>query len=245
MVFIALRVTTAKVPSVMESHNIASERNEKVLKKDPTYFHSRYIKGIVLPDLREYLDIERCIVGEECLDPAGRLTHLHYHIHIETQKDIKKDTLQKHCREAFDWKGKEMYAVQLLHELDGEGERWWRYPLKEKLLLTEGDFSDMDLEQMALLAKDEKARTAEIIEEQKNRDMMKNQFRDKLMAHFKKKYESCSEPSNKDLWCQIAKYYYAAGKTPPFRTLDDLVDDVRVFLGYMTIEDLYDIRHNS
>ena len=80
-------------------------------------------------------------------------------------------------REAHELKGKEMYAVQLLQELNGEGDRWWRYPLKEKLLFTQGDFSDMDLEQMAAMAKDEKERTAEIIAEQKNRDTMKNHER--------------------------------------------------------------------
>ena len=243
MVFVALRVTTDKIPCVIADEQSAVERNEKVLKKQPKYFHSRYIKGIVMPDLEEYLDISRYIIGEEVTNKEGQLTHLHYHIHLETNADVKKDTLQKHCRDKFNWKGKEMYAIQVLHQLDGEGDRWWRYPLKEKLLMTGGDFSDMDLAQMEVLAKDEKARTQELLATSKEREQFKNQFRDKMYQAFKKKYESGDEPDNKLLWCEIAKYYYECGKTPPYRTLDDVVDDIRVFLGYMSVEDLYDIRH--
>ncbi len=245
MVFVALRVTTEKIPSVMESYKDVKDKHlEKLLRKEPLYFHERYINGIMLDDLREYLDVERYIIGEECLNKEGKKTHIHFHLHLECRKDgLKKDTLQKHCRDKWGWRGKEIYAVQVLETLDDE-ERWWRYPLKEKRFAVEGDFSDMDLNQMEICAKDEKSRTVELLATSKERELMKNQFRDKMYSSFKKKYEGKDFVGNKILWCEIAKYYYDCGKTPPYNTLDNVVDDVKVYLGYMTVEDLYDLRHN-
>ena len=249
MVFIALRVTTHNIPAAVNTHNNAYEHEEKykVLRKHPYFFHSNYILNTVIFDLKQYLKtIQRYIIGEELIKKGKKpMVHIQYHIYMEVMDDVKKDTLQKHCRDKFEWKGKEMYSLQVQNQFDEESEkRWWSYPLKYKVLQKFGDFSPMDLEQMEILAKEEKEETQELSATQKKHDQFKNHFRDKMYQSFKEKYDLASTPTNKTLWCDIAKYYYDCGKTPPYHILDDVVDDIKVYLGYMSIEELYDIRHN-
>lgn len=89
----------------------------------------------------------------------GEDTHPHFHFNFETY--ASKEAIQSWVRRypTFTIKGNKMYSLTRHAEPD-DYERWYRYCCKERVLRkghTAG-FSDVEIERMILLAKDERAR---------------------------------------------------------------------------------------
>ncbi len=194
-----------------------------------------------------HFEIQDLVMGEESGNKFGERTHQHYHIHFYTEKELKKDTVQKWIRNTFNLKGKEQYCVRVHIDLD-ERIRWWRYPMKEKLVYwtkdVEEQFQGKTLKELKLLAQDERKRQVEQNIKTRQNLLDKNAFRDNMFRHFKEQYDE-KIPSDKKIWCDISMYYIRHSKTPPFGKLDDTVIDFKVSIGHVTIEEVYDLRHNS
>lgn len=187
------------------------------------------------------------VMGEEKTNKFGEPTHWHYHINFYTDKEIKKDTVQKWIRNTYNLKGNAQYCVRVHIDLEDRN-RWWRYPMKEKLVIHSKDIDEClegaTLKELKLLAKDEKKRQCEQNVKSRQNLLDKNAFRDNMFRYFKDEYKAVI-PSDKILWCKMSMYYIKHSKTPPFSKLDDVVIDFKVSIGHITIEEVYDIRHNS
>lgn len=191
--------------------------------------------------IKAYFKPERYIVGREELDKFNAQTHLHYHINMgECDIDSGKDAMQKWIRNNLFAKGNRAYSLRINGDLDDES-RWWRYPLKQKGIKSNG-FTDDELRDMTMLAKDEysQATTRNI----KTRAKLENksQFRDKLHKYLKEEHKT--ETSCRKLYVLIAKYYQDQGNVPPTGKLYDCVIDYLTIIGHLSWEDHFDRHHH-
>lgn len=222
---------------------------DKILKGTPDadteYKQQRYALAFMYK-VGEYLESECYVMGEEKTNKFGEATHLHYHINYYTEKDIKKDSVQKWIRNTYKLKGKEQYCVRVHIDLEDRN-RWWRYPMKENLIINSKNLNEylhdgQTVKLLQALAKDEKKRQVEQNLKTRQNLMDKNAFRDNMFRHFKDEYKD-NLPEDKTLWCKMSLYYIKHSKTPPFGKLDDTVIDFKVSIGAISIEDVYDMRH--
>lgn len=214
-----------------------------------------------------YIDEPKYIVNVERYNKFGEKTHLHYHMnfyipdHVHN-KTVKKDSLAKRLIRSFGLKGNKIYSLRVHADMPENVNRWWRYPLKQSNVDAEhisDEFNEDDIRwvhgftleeitAMHVLAADEYEQRK--IENCETRQKMadKNNFRSKLIKHFKKKADDRSACGgvrfdDKQLWCAIASYYMEHKMTPPFGKMDDLLIDLKVEIGYMSIHDYYDLTH--
>lgn len=212
------------------------------LKNDPDNEKFRLLSWV--NNLRIHLksENEMCLVGFENLDKKGRETHPHYHINLYCEDIVKKDTLAKWMRNNFNISGKQAYCLQVFGDVDDEL-RWWRYCCKEKLIFQNGFKSD-EIKEMTLLAKDERKNQIQSNLKLEAKIEDKNCFREKLISHFKEYYkEVTDQPTYKELWLEVAAYYRNKSKTPNFDGLKNIVIDVQLSLGLLTLEEVFNLKH--
>ena len=191
--------------------------------------------------IKEYFKPERYIVGVERLDKHGQPTRLHYHINMgECDIEVCKDTMQKWIRNNIHAKGNRAYSLRLKGDLDDES-RWWRYPLKQKGIKAQG-FTDAELRDMTMLAKDEYEQTCARNIKTRSKLENKSQFRDKLHKYLKEEHKT--ETSIRKLYVLIAKYYQDQGNVPPTGKLYDCVIDYLTIIGHLSWEDHFDRHHH-
>lgn len=191
--------------------------------------------------IKAYFKPERYIVGVEELDKHAQHTHLHYHINMgECDIEVGKDAMQKWIRTNLFAKGNRAYSLRLNGDLDDES-RWWRYPLKQKGIKSHG-FTDDELRDMTMLAKDEYAQSAARNIKTRQRLENKSQFRDKLHKYLKEEHTNVT--CQRKLFVLIAKYYQDQGNVPPTNKLYDYVIDYLTIIGHLTWEALFDRRHH-
>ncbi|AXH74933.1 MAG: putative capsid protein [Cressdnaviricota sp.] len=232
MSFCDIRITTEKILGDLSENTSQDQQN----------YAMRFLYRT-----SEYLDAQDYVMGEEKTNKFGEPTHQHYHINFYTEKEIKKDSVQKWIRNTFNLKGKEQYCVRVHIDLEDRN-RWWRYPMKEKLIIHSKGLEDAlmgtTVKQLKMLAKDEKKRQIEQNLKTRQNLMDKNAFRDNMFRHFKDEYKD-NIPEDKKLWCDMSMYYIRHSKTPPFGKLDDTVVDFKVSVGAITIEEVYEIKHRG
>ena len=187
----------------------------------------------------QYLKPQRYVIGKERLDSKGRETHLHYHINLELNKIIRKDTLQSWFRDNDICKGNKAYCVRFHGDLVDE-DRWWRYPMKELLWKSRG-FEKAELDKLTLLAKDERVRQVELNLATEKSLENKNQKRDKLFKWLKDNFPDVK--TKKTIFCKMVDWYRQVSKdTPPLANncLMNKVYDYMIEIGILTAEEYYD-----
>ena len=203
MSFCDIRITTDKILGEDASGNIEKHRD--------------YSFGFLYANTAKW-EADDYIMGEEVQNKFGEPTHRHYHINFYTEKEIKKDTVQKWIRNTYNLKGNAQYCVRVHIDLEDRN-RWWRYPMKEKLIIKSKNLDDVLLngvtaKDLKLLARDERKRQIEQNVKSRQNLLDKNAFRDKMFAYFKDEYKG-NIPSDKVIWCQMSMYYIQRSKTPP------------------------------
>ncbi len=208
----------------------------------------------------EYVDRPKWICNYELYNKFGERTHLHYHMNFyipdhKFNRPVKKDSLAKQLNRTLGLKGNKMYCLRVHHDIPENVDRWWRYCLKQNTLpplahdceWCDG-FEQEEIDSMHVLAADEyeQRKIENCAARQKMAD--KNNFRYKLVKHFKKKADDRQASGgarldDKQLWCAIASYYMEHNMTPPFGKMDDVLIDLKVEIGYLDIHDYYDLTH--
>lgn len=203
--------------------------------------------------LKEYLKPHTYIISAEQQNKFGEGTHFHYHYKCNTLIQKSKDAIQKWLR-GNGCKGVKAYACNV-HEDPSDEERWWRYALKEQESIKtsatlrwmrnppgrpfSNDQEDVEaLELWRLMAVDERQRQIQMNLASRDREINKNQFRDKMFKKLKTEYENAMR---RELFKAIFKHYQAAGKTPPeAQRIYNLVIDFQVWAGELDLDDYYD-----
>lgn len=230
MSFCDIRITTEKILGDLSNNTLRDQQNYAMK---------------FLYKTKEYLEAQDYVMGQEQTNKFGETTLLHYHINYYTEKELKKDSVQKWLRNTFNLKGREQYCVRVHIDLEDRN-RWWRYPMKEKLIIhsagLEQALQGSTVKELKLLARDEKKRQVEQNLKTRQNLMDKNAFRDNMFRHFKDEYKD-NLPEDKKIWCDLSMYYIRHSKTPPFTKLDDTVIDFKVSVGAITIEEVYELKH--
>lgn len=200
--------------------------------------------------------------GEPCPE------HIHFNfccefIDLQDPKRTVRSWLQRHAeRNDFRLSGTKAWCVQLCDEPKDEN-RWFRYPLKEQPipalikwknpeLLPEIENPDyMSIENMTLLARDERRRSVEsnCIARDKSRD--RAQFKDKLFKHLEENYPRLCDPNEAPMevtheliWVAILKYYKSEGKAINFMTISGYTILFQLTIGQITPQQAYGMRNN-
>lgn len=193
------------------------------------------------------------IVAEEEYNKFGEKTHLHYHMNLSVPHhsgnyEFKKETIQKYLNREFNMKGNKMYCLRVHNDIPDDVERWWRYTCKQSIpIMKSGDFTDECVKEMYMIASAEYEQRKKENCETRQKMIDKNNFRSKIAKHLKeavsKRDKHGCKLSDKMLWLAIAQFYRDNHMTPAYGKLDDLVIDMKVEIGYITLEDYYEMTH--
>lgn len=192
--------------------------------------------------------------------------HLHFHAFIG-DKELSSITVgahQKWFRETLHCKGNKSYYVKLLGDVK-EYKKFFQYPLKQKqkynnqtgissnygwldnsLNYCKFPKNDKNYEwpwewdyiDLIQTAGGDYERTVEMNVKTRERMENKSMFFMKLVKHLKEKHGSLKMP-HKTYWIDIVKFYIDNGKSPPFASLDDKINHIKIELGHMTYEEAY------
>lgn len=203
--------------------------------------------GNIMYQLNKYLKAKRFMIASETTNKFGETTHFHYHYKCQTLTKKTKDSIQKWLRERG-CKGNKAYSIAL-HEDPRDEQRWWRYVLKEmKGTLTTTifrygneaplpEFQEHEIELWRALAVDERQKQIEMNLASRDREINKNQFKDKMFKKLKETHKDVS-PNRRELFKDIFKHYQAHGKTPPdAHRIQNIIIDFQVWAGYLDLDD--------
>lgn len=268
MVYIDLRYTP-QIEVINEDGTVSEDLSQNKVGEILTFIND-YLFFSVQKDKKtdspsqcdyQYYTQPKHICNVEFYNKFGEKTHMHYHMNFYLEdhpfnRRVKKDSLAKKLNREFGLKGNKMYCLRVHNDIPENVGRWWRYTLKQSNLTDVADenqdwvsgFSQSEIDAMHILAADEyeQRKVENCAARQKMAD--KNNFRYKLVKHFKKKAsdrEGCggARLDDKQLWCGIASYYMEHQMTPPFGKMDDVLIDLKVEIGYITIDEYYDLSH--
>lgn len=142
-------------------------------------------------------------LGWEQLNKYGEPTKPHYHFNFLA--DGNKQAIQTHIRrwDMYRIKGNTMYALTRYSEPD-DFNRWFRYVAKEKLLrkYCKG-FTDLELDEMELLAKDERKRSISYNLEKRQSLLEKKTLYDKYSIEI----EKTNLKTFKSVWLKFLELY--------------------------------------
>lgn len=204
-----------------------------------------------LRDIAKYLDSEKYIITKEILNKFGEETHPHFHANLLTEKEVKKDTIQKWIRNYFNKKGivikgVKMYSVRVLVDPNNE-ERWWRYCLKEKR--TEKNnfkfkikgFTSEEIKFHKLVAQEE--REQQIAQNIKNRKkyLETQSFKGKMYKYVIEKYNEKDEKliSHYEFVSSMIEYYRKNDKITPLSKIEEYYVDFQLSTGSKSIQEWY------
>jgi len=193
--------------------------------------------------LMDYMKPDKYTSCLEKLDSKGKPTSPHIHIHMESERELKKDTLQKWIRTELGCSGNKAYSVQVFSDVDDEG-RWFRYPLKEKEAPKHSlGFSKDEIRDMTLLAEDERQQQIKLNLKTEAELENKHQFRDKMFKYMRLNHPDVSD--ERTVFGLIGKYYQSQNKMTPFSKLRDITNDWLCHAGHITHESYYDKYYNK
>ena len=199
------------------------------------------IYKVIIKELKE--EPIRYIVGRENHNKFGEEIKDHYHISLELEEPINLDTFRKMLNRKYGIKGNNMYCLRQHLDLKENSERWWRYPVKQHPAVASNGFTPLELEVLHTAGQDEYNQRVKENLIAKEKLMNKNNFRNKLIKNLNELYNEVGQPTDKQIYIDIYKYYKNNHQTAPLKKLDDLVIDIKLELGYLTIEEYYTIRH--
>lgn len=160
----------------------------------------------IFKDLMHKYSLEDYALGYEKLNKYGEPTLAHFHFNFLA--DAKKETIAAYIRrmDRFNIKGKEMYALSCHAEPDDYA-RWFRYVAKERLLrkFCKG-FTEKELNEMEILAKDERARSVKYNIEKRElireKSTLYDRYSKEIVNNLKKE-----EMNYKRVWLGFLKLY--------------------------------------
>lgn len=160
-------------------------------------------KGLI----RTY-NIKDYALGWEKLNKYGEPTKPHYHFNFIA--DAKKETIQTFVRryDSYTIKGKTMYAVSRHPEPD-DFNRWFRYVAKENLVrsMCKG-FTTTELNEMEMLAKDERKRSVAFNINKRKIALEKNTLYDKYEKKLDIYFNKSKQPQTyKTVWLRFLYLY--------------------------------------
>lgn len=193
---------------------------------------------------RKDTDDSLYIFADEKLDKYGEETDRHFHFNFIS--DAKKDSLQKWIKRQYadrDYKitGNDSYALSDYAEPD-DIKRWVRYLMKEKWvpsLSKLDEFSTEDIQNMELMAKDERQRSIEFNVKNRDRINSKKTVLDRLKKHFEKK----DLKTFRQVWLEISKWYQSEGLAGDPRTMDRYAYQILLYSKIITHEEFFDMTH--
>lgn len=181
----------------------------------------------------------------EKYDKYGKETKHHLHMNCYSDKDLKKDTVQRWFRTyladiyEISVKGNKDYAIAVKSQPDDE-DRWWRYILKEKgaKVYCSPSKKEFVLNNMSL-AIDERKRTIELNNQHLQKYLDKSSVKGKMFNELKK----IEVKTHKEFMKNAINYYLGKTLTPPFTKLDDMYIEYQLLTGLMDWEKWYKIRY--
>lgn len=128
------------------------------LRVTPEFCDPSFNLGIFRKMIKLY-DIDQYVIGYELLNCYLEPTKPHYHFHFICSDVHTHETIQ-HWLTDNGIKGKDAKCLKSGEEPDIELDRWWRYPMKEKMIECNVAFTNQEIINMTLIAKDERLRAA-------------------------------------------------------------------------------------
>jgi len=216
-------------PVVIEIHNYLLRKNKK--NHDVLCFP-------------KITDVKYIWVKEK-FNKYGEITKTHYHLNWwlpDLGIKFSQDTFRKWLNDCMGLKGSAVYCMRC-HTDIGDTDRWWRYCCKQIRPLAFQGFTDIEIDEYHKLGNDEwEQRKIEKIAMREKLEN-KNNFRNKLIKHMLKQHKEKPYIMDRDIFCDICRYYKKQHQTCPFKKLDDLVVDIKCEIGMLTYEEYYDNTH--
>jgi len=194
-------------------------------------------KNYIMTKLMDYMRPDKYTCCLEKLDSKGKPTSPHIHIHMESDRELKKDTLQKWIRTELGASGNKAYCVQVFSDVDDE-DRWFRYCFKEKDSPRHSKgFSESEIRDMTLLAQDEREQQVKLNLKTEAELENKHQFRDKMFKHMRLNHPDISD--EEEVFELIGNYYRSQNKMIPFSKLRDITNDWLCHAGHITLRSYF------
>jgi hypothetical protein len=122
--------------------------------------------------------------------------------------------------------------------------RWFRYCLKEKhstqYTRYKPEKDAPTLEQLVLLAKDERKQTVANNVTVRNKQLDKRTYFDKIVKHLEEMKEL---KTHKEIYIEIARYYVTDGKPVNAMTIKGYTNNYMLMKKFMTFEEFYDLNN--
>jgi len=200
-------------------------------------------KHYIITKLMDYMRPLKYTCSLEQYDSKGRNTSPHIHIHMESDKELKKDTIQKWIRTELGASGNKAYCVQIFMDVDNL-DRWFRYPLKEKDSPRHSlGFSQDEIRDMTLLAQDEREQQVKLNLKTESELENKHQFRDRMFKYLRLNHPDVSD--ERTVFGLIGKFYQSQNKMVPFSKLRDITNDWLCHAGHITFDSYFDKYYKS
>lgn len=218
------------------------------LRVTPHQFNLPFEEALtVIPHLilkRDLTDKEMYITADEKLEKHGEETHRHFHFNFYTED--KKDTLQDNIRKFYRekdvvCKGNKCYSLQEIDE-PTDIKRWLRYCMKEKWIprLTVLPYSQEEIKNMEILAKDERSRAIDYNKQKRSKLLDKQTYSDKIFKHL----DTLKLTEFKDINIAITKFYVKDKKPVCIRTIDGYTNNYMLQAKLISFEDFYTRNHS-
>lgn len=211
-----------------------------------TNHHHGRIAYLIKHIIREKIQKDsEYVCGLETLNKFGEKTKMHYHFNFISDSSL--ETLRKAIvrkTEALDYKlkGNKMYCLQSFPE-PKDYHRWFRYPMKENFqklyTLYRPDKNEPTLEQLEMLAKDERKQTVAANIKLRSKQLDKRTYFDKIVKHLEKK----NLKKHRDIYIEIAKFYVKDGKPVNSQTIKGYTNNYMLMNSIMSYDEFYDINN--
>lgn len=209
--------------------------------------HRRRVKYLIKDLIREKVAKDtNYVLGMEKKDKYGDDTKYHYHFNFES--DDSKDTLRKWIvrkseKSDMKLKGNKVYCLQQ-HTEPEDYDRWFRYCLKEKhsksILRYDPGEEGKTLEDLILLAKDERERSQKANREQRDKINEKRTYYDKIVEML----DTLGVKSRKDIYISICKKYVDDGKPCNPLTVRGYTNTYMLGRKLISFEAFYEMNEN-
>ncbi len=175
---------------------------------DPSAAHGRFLTFFSC--LAKTYDLDKYALCYEKKNKYGEDTYPHFHFNFETY--ASKEAIQAWVRRypTFKIAGNKMYAVSR-HPEPKDYDRWYRYCFKERILREHcAGFSEDEMDELELLAKDERARAVEYNCQKRERGKAK----DTLFQRYSKIIrEAKTKKDYKSIWLALLQCYKDEDRT--------------------------------
>ena len=181
----------------------------------------------------------------ECKDKYGKDTAPHLHLNAYTNKEVKKDTVQRwfrvYLRDIYEYevKGNKDYALSIKTQPDDE-DRWWRYILKEEgAKIKSSESKKQFIKDNMHLAIDERKRTIELNNKHLQKYLDKSSIKGKMYQSLK----SAEVTTHREFVVGAIQFYLGKSMTPPFTKLDDMFIEYQILVGLMSVDNWYKLKY--